>query len=137
MNSKTNITCQRIKGDQRIHHTAELFGSNFPMALEPAIYAFAERLSPTYCGGYWHFHQLSNGGFYMAPDDAEPFLVISDNGFEGTMSADALGITACLYAYSHLSFDPDLADICAKHYHLLREFMLDHAEARIILSATD
>ena len=73
----------------------------------------------------------------MAPDDAEPFLVISDNGFEGTISADALGITACLYAYSHLSFDPKLTEICTEHYHQLREFMLDHAEVRTILSATD
>ena len=131
------ITSKRIKEDQRIHHTAELFGSNFPMAIEPTIYTFAERLSPTYQGGYWHFYQLSNSGFYMAPDDEEPFLVIADNGFEGTMTADALGITACLYAYSNLSFNPDLADICAEHYHLLRDFMMDHAEVRTILAATD
>ena len=131
------ITSQRIKEQQRINHTAALFGSNFPIALEPAIYTFAERLSPDYRGGYWQFHQLSNGGFYMAPDDTEPFLVISDNGYEGTMSADAMGITACLYAYSHLSFDPKLTEICAEHHHRLREFMLEHAEAKHILSATD
>ena len=131
------IACQRIKENARINHTAEQFGSNFPMALEPAIYTFADRLSPDYSGGYWHFYQLSNGGFYMAPDDDEPYLVISDNGFEGMMSADALGITACLYTYSHLSFNPDLDEICTEHYHLLREFMLDHAEVRTILSAID
>lgn len=137
MSNKTTVTCQRIKENQRISHTAKLFGSNFPMALEPATYQFSERLSPDYSGGYWHFYQLSNGGFYMAQDDEEPFLVISDNGFEGIMSADALGITACLYAYSNLSFDTKLTEICARHYHLLLEFMLEHAEVRAILSATD
>ena len=131
------ITSQRIKEDQRVNHTAELFGSNFPMAIEPAIYQFAERLSPTYQGGYWHFYQLSNSGFYMAPDDEEPFLLIADNGYEGTMTADALGITACLYACSHLSFEPKLTEICARHYHLLREYMLEHDEVKTILAAID
>ena len=131
------ITSKRIKEDQRIKHTAALFDSHFPMALEPAIYQFAERLSPDYRGGYWQFYQLASGGFYMAPDTDNIFNICCDNGFEGIMSADALGITACLYAYSHLSFNPDLADICARHYHLLREFMLDHAEVKAILSATD
>ncbi len=73
----------------------------------------------------------------MAPDDDTLFTVASDNGYEGDMSADALGITACLYAYSHLSFNSVIADTCNKHYHLLREFMLDHAEARSILAAID
>ncbi len=131
------ITSQRIKEDQRINHTAELFGIHFPLALEPAIYTFAERLSPNYNGGYWQFYQLASGGFYMAPDTDSIFSVSSDNGYEGNMSADALGITACLYAYSHLSSDPKLTEICAEHYHLLREFMMDHAEVGTILSATD
>ena len=143
MNNKTTgsitskIISLRIKEDQRIQHTTVLFGSNFPMALEPAIYTFAERLSPNYRGGYWQFYQLASGGFYMAPDTDNVFNICCDNGFEGTMSADALGVTTCLYAYSNLSFDPKLTEICTEHYHLLREFMLDHAEARTILSATD
>ena len=133
------ITSILIEETQRIKYTAKLFGNNFPMILEPAIYTFAERLSVNYQGGYWNFHELGNDGFYMAPDDREPFLVISDNGFEGIMSADAFGITACLYAYSHLSFtdDPNLAESCARQYHLLREFMFDHAEIKTILAATD
>ena len=133
------ITSKQIEDNKRINHTAKLFGNNFPMILEPAIYSFAERLSVNYRGGYWNFYELSNSGFYMAPDDDEQFLVISDNGFEGIMSADAFGTTACLYAYSHLSFtdDPNLAKNCGRQYHLLREFMFDHSEAKNILSATD
>lgn len=50
--------------------------------------------------------------------------------------ADALGIAACLYAYSHLSFDGDDAfvETCTVQYHLLRDYMLEHAEARRILA---
>ena len=133
------ITSLRIKEDQRIKHTVELFGIHFPLAVEPAIYQFTERLSPDYSGGYWQFYQLASGGFYMAPDTDNIFNICCDNGFEGIMTADALGITACIYTYSYISFseNPDLADICAEQYHLLREFMMEHAEVRTILSATD
>ncbi len=129
-----NITSQCIKEEDR---SQNLFGIHFPMTLEPVIYTFAERLAEKYCGGYWNFYELSNGGFYMAPDTDNIFPVISDNGYEGNMSADALGITACLYAYSHLSFGSAIAELCAEHYHLLRDFMLDHDEARSILAAID
>jgi hypothetical protein len=74
----------------------------------------------------------------MAPDDEGKFAVISENGHECFMSADALGITACLYAYSHLSFGDDgFAETCAQQYHWLRECMFEHAEVRVGLAATD
>lgn len=132
------ITCKRIATNQRISHTARLFGLNFPMRLEPFIYAMAEEMGHEYRGGYWQFYKLSNDGFYMAPDSDTQFKVSCENGYEGSMSADALGITACLYAYSHLSFgDGAFAETCAQHYHLLRECMLEHTEAGVILQAID
>jgi len=54
------------------------------------------------------------------------------------MTADALGIVACLYAYSNLSFgDGEFAQTCAEHYHLLREYMFEHPEVQLILAAID
>ena len=75
----------------------------------------------------------------MAPSGDQQYHVICENQFEGDLSADALGITACLYAYSKLSFaGPDaFADICNDQYHWLREYMLGHPEVREILGATD
>lgn len=132
------ITSQRIAINQRVSHTARLFGLNFPMRLEPAIFNIAGNLANQYDGGYWEFYKLSNGGFYIAPASDEQFNVSADNGYEGSMTADALGITACLYAYSHLSFDDGaFAEKCAQQYHLLREFALDHAEAGSIMQAID
>ena len=132
------ITRQQVTDDQRSNITADLFGVYFPLRLEPFIYGITSKLSDDYSGGYWHFYTLSNGGFYMAPDGYSHYQVYSENGFEGFMSADALGMTACLYAYSHLSFGEDeFSAICANQYHLLRDFMLVHAEARSILSAID
>lgn len=137
--SSSAITCKLIPENRRLSHTEKLFGLHFPMALEPTIYAFADRLSEDYQGGYWEFHELSNGGFYMAPLAETPFNVSSDNGYEGELSGDAFGIVCCLYAYSHLSFShkPTLAEIAARYFHRLREYALDHPEARAILAAID
>ena len=99
------ITRQLVAEHQRTHATADLFGVYFPLQLEPFIFSMASRLSEDYGGGYWDFYRLSgNNGFYMAPDSDGKFQVISENGWEGFMSADAFGITVCLFAYSNLSF---------------------------------
>ena len=49
------------------------------------------------------------------------------------MSADAAGITVCLFALSHLSFEYT-TDIFSRHYHWLLEYAKDHAEARAIFA---
>ena len=109
------------------------------MKLEPLIFNLTDHIADNYSGGYWDFYTLSNGGFYMSPCSDEPFNVSCENGFEGRLSADALGIMVCLYAYSHLSFSDKngFDEVCAEHYHLLREFALDHDESRGIFSAID
>lgn len=138
MNTST-ITRTIVADNRRINHTATLFGIHFPMRLEPAIFNIAGNLAAEYDGGLWDFFALSNGGFYMAPNTANQFNVSCENGYEGSMSADALGITACLYAYSHLSFGGprEFSEVCAEQYHWLREFALDHSEAGSIFRAID
>ena len=67
MNHHTIIYREILAYNQRVNHTAKLFGIQFPMHLEPAIYAMAGMLSVDYTGGFWDFYALSNGAFYMAP----------------------------------------------------------------------
>jgi len=132
------VTRKLVPEDQRMAITEKFFGLHFPMKLEPVIYGITDRMADSYSGGYWTFYTLSNGGFYMAPSIGHAFHVTCDNMFEGDLSGDALGITACLYAYSNLSFGHGgFARECARHYHLLREYMMDHSEVRGILGATD
>jgi hypothetical protein len=135
----TPVTRQLVPEGQRLDVTAELFGAHFPLAIEPGVFGVTERMASDYHGGYWQFYSLDNGGFYMAPDDEKMFAVSCDNYFNGNLTADALGITSCLYAYSHLSFsrDEDFGRDCARHYHLLRHFMMNHLEVGNILSAID
>ena len=128
------VTRELVPEDQRLAITEKLFGMAFPLQLEPVVYGITDRMAQEYSGGYWDFYTLSNGGFYMAPSEDRIFQVKCQNMYEGDLSADALGITACLYAYSNLSFS--LSDI-ARHYHLLREYSMGHAEVSAIVAATD
>jgi hypothetical protein len=134
----TSITRQLVPDHQRVVCAGNIFGIHFPLHFEPFLYAITERIASEYKGGYWEFYTLSNGGFYMAPHSDKLFEVSCENGFEGQLSADALGIAACLYAYSNLSFgDGAFAQVCAEQYHLLREYMFEHSEVGSILGAID
>lgn len=135
----TAITSTLVPEDQRMDITAALFSNHFPLQVEPFVYSITDNIAHEYNGGYWDFFTLSNGGFFMAPHADHQFNVSCENGFRGQMSADALGITSCLYAYSNLSFSDNagLSEVCTQHFHLLREYALDHPEAGNIFRAVD
>jgi hypothetical protein len=135
----TPVTRQLVPEDQRLAVTAELFGAQFPLTIEPVVYGITERMAENYHGGYWLMYTLDDGGFYMAPDGDQVFAVSCDNYFTGQLPADALGVTACLYAYSHLSFSRDerFGRLMADHYHRLRAYMFTHPEVAAILGAID
>jgi hypothetical protein len=135
----TIITRKKVPEDLRITHVGDIFGVNFPMRLEPFVFNAASTMVDDYNGGYWEFYELSNGGFYMAPNTDMRFHFSSPNGYVCELSSDAMGITVCLYAYSMLSFDGirDFSEVCAEHYHLLREYMMEHPEVASILGAID
>jgi hypothetical protein len=136
--SLETVTRELVPEDRRMDVVEGLFGTAFPLQLEPVVYGITDRMTQEYIGGYWDFWTLSNGGFYMAPAEDKVFHVKCQNMYEGDLSADALGITSCLYAYSNLSFSlSDIAREYARHYHLLREYSMEHAEVREILGATD
>jgi len=131
------VTREIVPESKRLAITEKLFGVHFPLQLEPVIYGITERMAADYTGGYWELYTLSNGGFYMAPAGDHVFHVTCDNCYQGDLSADALGITSCLYAYSHLPFTCGMiAREYARHYHLLREYMAEHPEVAGIWAAT-
>jgi hypothetical protein len=136
--SLLTVTRELVPEDRRMEVVDQLFGTAFPLQLEPVVYGITDRMAQEYTGGYWDFYTLSNGGFYMAPSEDRIFHVKCQNMYEGDLSADALGVTASLYAYSNLSFSlSDIAREYARHYHLLREYMVEHPEVRAILGAID
>ena len=130
---------EQLQPHERGPHTSKLFGIRFPLMVEPLTFESASSISTDYDGGFWEFYTLCNGGSYMAPISGASFRVICANGYKGELSADAFGVTACLYAFSLLSFDADhcLAEKCARQCHLLREYAAQHPEAAAIWRAID
>ena len=98
-------------------------------------------MSEDYSGSYWHFYTLTNGGFYLAPtSDKLMHISVEGNRFDGEMSADAAGIVATLFALGQLAGEvqgTDSGDVLIDRYYFLRDFALDHAEARLIFKAID
>ena len=136
--AQIQVTRELVPEDRRTAIAERYFGIHFPLKLEPVIFGITDRIARDYTGGYWDFYTLSNGGFYIAPASDEHFEIACLNQYKGTLSADALGITACLYAYSNLSFENGrFARVCSCHYHRLREYMFEHPEVKEILQATD
>jgi len=135
----STVTRELVPERRRADFVEALFGIAFPLQLEPSVFAIASSLSSDYRGAYWSMYALSNGGWYICPDDDDLFAVRCDNWYEGSMTADAFGIVCVLYAFSHLSFGSDgaISKIYARHYHLLRDFAAEHAEAAAIFAAID
>jgi hypothetical protein len=133
--SRTRIEAYPVPEDARLGTLPRHFGRHM-LTVEGRIYDLMAQFAKTYTGGLWRFVELSNGGFYMSPPDETYELRIHSNGFEGRMSADAAGITVCLFTFSHLSFEY-ATDVFAEHFHWLRDFAMDHPEAGVIFEAID
>jgi hypothetical protein len=74
-----------------------------------------------------HYYQLSNEGFYMAPNCAVRMKL--DKGSTVDVSADAAGVILCQFALQEMGEnDPSLADAAQR----LRAFAAQHAEAEQI-----
>ena len=137
---QTQITRTLVPEGDRVMVSAGFFGDHFPLLVEPYVYTVARDIAEEYTGGYWDFYLLSNSGFYMSPSPDKRYSVSCPmNFFNGELSADALGIVACLTAYSHLSFcsEQAFARECSRQFHLLRTFACEHEEGTAILSAID
>jgi hypothetical protein len=135
LNDSTKIIAARVPDGERIDALPRHFGRHL-LAVENAVYTWLRELSQDYSGGYWHFYELSNGGFYMAPDCGSLRVRVAGNGYDGVMSGDAAGITACLFALSHLSFRMPV-ELVSEHFHWLLAFAAEHREASAIIAATD
>lgn len=103
--------------------------------VEALIFSIMDRASEDYSGGFWTFYDLSNGGFFVAPDREDRMRVAwEDNFFSGEMSPEAAGIGATLMALGWVSFKHDIA---ARKFHDLSDFARAHPEAGAIFGFID
>lgn len=120
----------------RMQFLPKLFGARLMLHGEGLVYGFMRAMTDEYTGGMWDYYVLPNNARYMAPQATEQFHLVSPNGYERTVSADAAGVIMTLMALSHASFD-DRTDTCADNFHLLREMLSKHPEAAEIFAITD
>lgn len=131
------ITASTVPGYARMAFLPRAFGPRHVIVGESAVFNWMKSLCPTYSGGFWDFVDLSNGGFYLRlQTDTPSFLLrVDGNGFEGELTPDAASIVATLFAINELLFTG--AAHLDDAFYKLREFALQHAEARHIVSAID
>ena len=132
----SRITAHLIAEDARLDALPRHFGLHM-LRLEDTVFDFMRQFAKGYVGGYWDMLDLSNGGFYMRAGSEPVDFRVPSNGFEDDMSADAAGITVCLFAYSSLSFQFPAEDILSRHFYQLRAYALEHPEASPIFAAID
>ncbi|RMW99891.1 antirestriction protein [Legionella jordanis] len=132
----TIITSQLVSDNQRLSFLPKHFG---PMMIraEQAIYKALGTMCSSYDGGYWHFYELSNGGFYLAPDmDGLLPIFVEGNGYEGHVSANAAGIITTLCVLNQLCWMTE-SEKTINQYYLLRDYIEYHKEASDIYAAID
>lgn len=130
------ITARLIADDARLDALPRHFGSHM-LRLEDTVFDFMRQFATGYVGGYWDMLELTNGGFYLRTGGEPVAFRVASNGFEGVMSPDAAGITVCLFAYSHLSFQFPAEERFSRHFYLLRTYALEHPDANLIFAAID
>ncbi|MDW9793750.1 antirestriction protein [Sinorhizobium meliloti] len=115
-----------------------LFGRSLLIVAENAVYSLMERLSPLdYGGGCWTFYEHEGKPLFLAPQSKSRFRITGEiTGFQGEVSAEAAGIIATLFAFSHLSFQYQ-SEHLSEGYGRLYAYSADHPEAVEIFQAID
>lgn len=102
------------------------------------FFAWAKHLGDEYEEtSRWEGRALSNNGFYLVPNSRLTYGVsVAGNGYEGTMTAEAFGITLSLFALGQIANTTE-EDSDILLYHALRDYALDHSESVEIMAAID
>ena len=136
----TLITASLVPDEQRLGFWPLHFG-RIPqwIFIETRIFGWMDRFCEDYSGGIWHFHILSNGGAFMAPEadiDEKWRLLNNMNGNGAEMSAEDVGIAVCLIESSHHACRTE-CDAMTEHYFRLRDYALQHPESHAIFAIID
>lgn len=131
------ITANIVPDERRLAFLPEHFGAKHMLRAEAMVYGSMQRLTRNaYQGGYWHYVELSNGGFYMRLNSEKRFRIsVEGNYFDDEMSADAASIVACLFAINQLIWQG--LEHLEDPYYQLRDYAREHRESALICAAID
>ncbi|WP_110186034.1 antirestriction protein [Pokkaliibacter plantistimulans] len=139
LTSDNRITRRPIPSEKAVKMLSRHLGVHpvYVVLFENHTYQMLDKYAESYNGGQWQFFTLSNGGIYMAPiGEGQLTLEVPSNGFSGSMSVDAAGIVASLFALNFLSWKTEV-DAITDCYHKLHHFAGEHAEFPQIYRAID
>ncbi|OCP22443.1 MULTISPECIES: antirestriction protein [unclassified Ensifer] len=127
-----------VPEEHRQEFLPTLFGRSLLIVAENAVYSFMDRLSPLdYGGGFWDFYEHDGKPLFLAPQSKSRFRITGEiTGFQGEVSAEAAGIIATMFAFSHLSFQYQ-SEYLSEGYGRLYAYSADHPEAAEIFQAID
>lgn len=138
------ISRQETSYDNLCSMDCPYFPAFGPMAFfENAIFDLMRKLCSDYHGGGWSYFELSNGGWYMAPDDEEEYILEDWAGRPCVLSADGAGLAITMYLVNHLSWmyhhegQPVKSKAADDHYHALRFFSYQHPDMVAIWEVLD
>ncbi|MBB3965811.1 antirestriction protein [Rhizobium metallidurans] len=134
----TPLAAAIVPDERRAGFLPTLFGRSLLIIGENAVYGLMERLSPLdYGGGFWDFYEQDGKPLFLAPRSTSRFRITGEiTGFQGDVSAEAAGMIATLFAFSHLSFKHQ-SDHLSEGYGRLYAYAADHPEASEIFQAID
>jgi len=127
-----------VPEDRRELFLPTLFGLPLLIVAENSVYSLMERLSPRdYGGGLWNFYEIGTQPLFLAPTSKPRYRIESEiTEYRGEVSAEAAGIIATLFAFSHLSFRFE-SDFLANGHERLHRYLDGHPEASAIYRAID
>ena len=134
--NQSPISTSLVAESARLDFLPKFFGEPLVIRGEALVYSWLRNLSKDYTGGYWNFYEISSGGFYMAPVQEGDLPISCENGFEDTLTPDAAGIVATLYALCQLANESENDNIIDM-YHRLHEYSDSHPEGGKIYQAID
>lgn len=107
------------------------------LRIESPIFSWLDLLCEHYCGDYWDFYTLNNGGAFIIPSTESEYVLFNAlNGNGATVGHEATGIIVCLLTYSHHACRTG-SDAMTEHYYRLRDYALNHPECSAIMRIID
>lgn len=126
------ITEHLVPESERITFLPSKFKDSleFIQLFELNLYQMATRQSKEYQVDYWHFMNLSNGGFYLYPNESDDFRfsVDSPNYFSANLSPKGFGVYLTMLVLNQLSWffyeknRPALSQRASELYYALQAY---------------
>lgn len=128
----------------RLHDHAPYFPYIGPgLPFENVLYKKMGELCPAYTGGCWSYYSLSNGGWYMVPDDHDTYELTNWEGKRYPMSKDGAGLTVTQFLVNHLSWyyhqkgDDEARRAAIANFEALQEYSRQHPDGETIRMVLD